>query len=163
MSHQAPGPELFGDEDVDALASRAGMPWPSVALATARAATWQPPLGDHPQVFGEPDVGYPHLLIVFQVCRGLERAGRLRRYTGPEVIYDLALGSCVPAQTARPLQSPAHLVDRLAWAHAQSVREFVVIQGTTSISKFLQNACCDSLACHGRMIPHRVPVRKARY
>lgn len=66
MPYYASFAELAGDEDVDALAGYACVPWPSVALAAAgAAAAWQPSLGDHPQVPGEPDIGHPDLVIVF--------------------------------------------------------------------------------------------------
>ena len=66
MSHQSSCPKLLGDEHIDALASYACMPWPPVSLTAARAAaTWQKPLGDHPQVLGKPDLGHPQLVIVF--------------------------------------------------------------------------------------------------
>jgi hypothetical protein len=74
------------------------------------------------------------------------------------IIDDLALGPRIPAQAARPFQSPAHLVDHLARADAESARELVVIQRTAGTSKLIQNACGDGRAGHGQMIPHDVLV-----
>lgn len=66
VPHYAPGAQLSGDEDVDALAGYTRVPWPPVALAAARAtAARQPPLGDHPQVLGQPDAGDPDVRFVF--------------------------------------------------------------------------------------------------
>ncbi len=62
----------------------------------------------------------------------------------------------MPTQAARLLQSPAHLVDRLARADAEPARELVVIQRTAGTSKLIKNACGNGQADHGHMIPHHV-------
>src|SRR6266404_949431 len=77
VSYDPPGAELPGDENVDPLAGEAGMSWPPIALAAARAtAVRQPALGDHPQVLGEPDVGHSDLVSVFHGERVQPRGGR---------------------------------------------------------------------------------------
>ncbi len=63
---------------------------------------------------------------------------------------------------AGTLQPVAHLLDRLTWANADAACELVIIQRTTSDPKLLQNACGDSRASRGRMIPHYIFVRKSR-
>jgi len=45
-----------------------------------------------------------------------------------DIIDDLAFRPGVPAQSARSLQSTAHLVDCLPWTDADPAREFVIIQ-----------------------------------
>src|SRR5712691_3624788 len=91
----------------------------------------------------------------------LRACGPAHRIGVGRFIDDLAVRPRIPTQAPRALKFPAHLVDRLAAAHAQPTRELVIVQRPTGTSKLLKDACSNGQFGHDRIVSLGIAHREA--